>query len=182
MRILGGRRSSATHLAGWVFADLTLVVLLLVLVMTPARPVEPPEQPPSSPPTTPPATTKPPAAVPTHPPVLELDEVPKITIAVPNDDLLAGGARGKAAADGLVSKLNQQLAEERLTGRQAGLLLTFGAAPSADYQSNVGRRSAERANELIKSNVPKFGSAKTRAYWTYGSEPEFVEIEIFFFQ
>jgi len=61
-------------------------------------------------------------------------------------------------------------------------MLTFGAAPSADYQGNVGRRSAERANQLILRNMPKFGTAKTRAYWTYGETPAFVEIEIFFFQ
>ncbi|MGW4942351.1 hypothetical protein ACWEOZ_12285 [Actinoplanes sp. NPDC004185] len=177
-------RSGAAHLAGWVFADLTLVVLLIVLVMTPPRPVAQGAHPaPSKPPTAAPsaeATPQPSKAEPSQPPVLQLDEVPKIRISVPNADLVAGGTRASAAANKLTSELKASLAAQGLTKRQAGLLLTFGAAPTANFQGGVARRSAERANQVIL-RLQGFRTAKTRAYWTYAPAPAFVEIEIFFF-
>ncbi|WP_433824585.1 hypothetical protein ACQP2E_20805 [Actinoplanes sp. CA-015351] len=183
MRRLRAGRAGATHLAGWVFADLTVVVLLVVLVMTPARPAPKVDPPPSSPPTSLPTSRPAPTQVePSQPPVLELEEVPKIVIQVDGEALLSGGARGRTAADGLRDDLKQRIAEAGLSGRQAGLLLTFGAAPTPEFRGNIGKRIAQRANAVIIGEVPLFDDARRRAYWTYGASPSFVEIEIFFFQ
>jgi hypothetical protein len=183
VRAAGGRRAGATHLAGWVFADLTLVILLLVLVMTPAQPVAEGRPEPSAPSITassPPPTPKPSGVEPSQSPVLELEEVPKIRLAVPNADLVSAAGPRRSAEATLVRNLDAELSRRGLTGRQAGLLLVFGAAPTPGFQDSVGRRSAERASQAIKRQ-PGFRNAKHRAYWTYGDRPTFVEVEIFFF-
>ena len=168
------RRFAAPHLAGWLFADVLLVLLLAALASLPAASAEPSDSSSGRPsPTLPSASPEP-----SKPPVLDLEEH-TLVIPVDYNGLLSGGD-GARAARALVDRFNQELRRQRLNHRTAGLVLAFGTTPTS---KGVGPEVALRANVLIKQRVAGFGRVHWPAtYWRAGSNQEIQFIVYFFTQ
>jgi len=174
MRRPGRDTMRLTLLAGWLFADLFLVLLVIAFSLTPqrdarssttsARPQSPSPSPsPSS------ETIKPPV----------LERVP-VDLRIPVDlgALEAGGLDG-AAASGLVAELDRMLAERASNLRRAGFVLVFAAGPATPQGINTATARARLAFTVIQRTHPAFGDASGEGYWSGGSN--FVEIKVFFY-
>ncbi|MFJ3673131.1 hypothetical protein ACIPSE_42400 [Streptomyces sp. NPDC090106] len=172
------------HLAGWLFADLFLVLFLVVLGMvasdgTNASGTAGHRSPTPTP--TPPTTAPPPSPTPKGPTGLD----PKRhTIAV----TLSGGATGRAAGKGglsagdrkrIVAAVDQEM-RASAKGRRIGMVITFGIAPQA--QLGAATDLAEDVNATLKSRRPQAfcgGNVGTRPFWG-GGPADHVEIELYY--
>ncbi|BCB81586.1 hypothetical protein GCM10022251_16620 [Phytohabitans flavus] len=173
----GGDRRWIGHLAGWLFADLLLVLFIITLASAPIAPMaalDPspsPETAAASPSLSPSPTATP------GPPALELDAVTfDFTV---NVDALMGGR--SAASSALVAEFKRKLRAERLAGREAGFMLTFGYAEQPGYRNSLGRNLAQKVNEVVVGSVPGFERARFRSYWSQGPVGK-VQIQVFFFE
>lgn len=172
------------HLAGWLFADLFLVLFLVVLGMvasdgTGAAGAKKSPKPSSSPS---PSASPSPSRTAKGPTGLD----PKRhTIAVS----LSSGATGRASGKGnnlnaadrkkIVAALDQEMRASG-DGRRIGMVITFGVAP----QSMLGAATdlAEDVNATLKSRRPQAfcgGNVGTRPFWSGGSADR-VEIELYY--
>ncbi|MFI9831304.1 hypothetical protein ACIHIX_26915 [Streptomyces sp. NPDC051913] len=172
------------HLAGWLFADLFLVLFLVVLGMvasdgTGAAGAKKSPKPSSSPS---PSASPSPSRTAKGPTGLD----PKgHTIAVS----LSSGATGRASGKGnnlnaadrkkIVAALDKEMRASG-DGRRIGMVITFGVAP----QSMLGAATdlAEDVNATLKSRRPQAfcgGNVGTRPFWSGGSADR-VEIELYY--
>ncbi|NUR67498.1 MAG: hypothetical protein HOQ47_17225, partial [Streptomyces sp.] len=172
------------HLAGWLFADLFLVLFLVVLGMvasdgTGAAGAKKSPKPSSSPS---PSASPSPSRTAKGPTGLD----PKRhTIAVS----LSSGATGRASGKGnnlnaadrkkIVAALDKEMRTSG-DGRRIGMVITFGVAP----QSMLGAATdlAEDVNATLKSRRPQAfcgGNVGTRPFWSGGSADR-VEIELYY--
>jgi hypothetical protein len=147
-------------MAGWLFADLFLVLLVasLASLQTPRQP-------------------KPPHAVRpavTHP--VSLDRPVSFILNVQPAEWQDPGtiAAGKAA---LLSELNSDLAGRHLTGRQAGVLLVFASGPETGINQAIA--TAQAVIGVVRVRVPGFSAVTGQGYWN-GDGSGF-KFEIFFF-
>jgi hypothetical protein len=174
MRQLFGRarRQFAPHLAGWLFADLLLLLFLVALVSVPPSAATPAAEPTTTPMPSPSSTPGPPKL-----PVLDLESVNFKVSGLNADGLLR---EDPSSVDALVEKFRDQLTAKGAQSRRAGLVLTFGAAPTYDYRSGIGYKIADELIKLIKSRLPLFAGIASRSLWTTGTVGD-VELEVFFF-
>ncbi|MFI5941531.1 hypothetical protein ACIBCB_14925 [Streptomyces uncialis] len=152
------RRFSPLHLAGWLFADL-LLVLALVAMGDQGDPVKAAEG--GRPGTT---GTKEPKPKPTGPRAVNRKPV-KVSIAA------APGAR-----DRIVRQLRSVTARHK--DKQAAFVLTFG------HHSDPGRGGAyaSEVNSLLtKARPAMFKGATTRDFWKGGSSGGSADLEIYFY-
>ncbi|MER6183253.1 hypothetical protein [Streptomyces sp. NPDC001652] len=171
------------HLAGWLFADLFLVLFLVVLGMVASdgtdeasgtgRSPEPSASPTGASPS-PSRTAKGP---------LGLDPK-RHTFAVS----LSSGATGRASGRGtlnaadrkkVVAALDKEIRESG-DDRRIGMVITFGVAPQA--QLGAATDLAEDVNRVLKSERPQAfcgGNVGTRPFWSGGSADR-VEIELYY--
>jgi len=166
----------ATHLAGWLFADLVLVLFLAALISLPPPPpgsradVHPSRSP------SPGAVSSPsPGVSPT--PVLELQPV-DLNIPVPQQALLASNGTGPPA-EATAAAFHQAVVDKGLTGRTAGLVLTFGAG-DRDHIAQA-QQLAKLVNAIILAREPGFAHAQTLEYWGGESRPGTVSFKLYFF-
>jgi hypothetical protein len=164
-----------TGLAGWLFADLLLVLFITAFATTTT-----PSAPPASTPK-PTSADHPKATKPTpHQAVLVL--VPyDFTLPLPATGILnanGGVTNGTTHADRLLaSELKAKLARKGLVNRRAGLVEAFGWSPQpSQYATNV----AEVAGLSFQKNLPLFSHVYLQSYWTSGSEGS-VSLIVFFF-
>ncbi|MFI1725562.1 hypothetical protein [Streptomyces sp. NPDC020489] len=186
------RRTSGVaprHLAGWLFADLFLVLFLVVLGMTTSdgpdeaagagagagkSPRPSPSASGTSPSPSPSRTAKGP---------LGLDPK-RHTFAV----TLSSGATGRATGRGGLSATDRRKVVAALDkeirasgdGRRIGMVITFGVAPQA--QLGAATDLAEDVNRTLKSARPQAfcgGNVGTRPFWSGGSADR-VEIELYY--
>jgi hypothetical protein len=170
------RRSRASLLAGWLFADLCLVLFLVNLASAPPKPSVKAYHPPTATPTPSPTPTKAkPAAKPRA-----LQQYP-VTITITNitaTDITAQAGGGPLGAQ-LIRELSAKLAAHHLQQRQAGFVLVYASAPEAEIGQAL--TSASAALGIIKSKDGKvFSDAAGEGLWN-GSGNGF-EFQIFFFE
>lgn len=161
-----GRLRSYESLAGWVFADLLLVLFLVGLGS--AIPIEPPEPPPV------PGLTVFPEP---KPDIVGMKTDPvKIDVVVDADALIAGDPRTQNQTRDLVRRGSSSLASD---GDEAALVLIFGGGETA----SVGQRVAEAVYpQLHRAADGLFPRGMGRRYFWDGSLPYgAVRLEVFVF-
>jgi hypothetical protein len=145
-------RSRLTMLAGWLFADLFLVLLIAGLAALPAKTSANPIKPPGSPS---------PAPSPSATHSLGLDpHYLAFSISLSPDAFRAG------TRDQLVQDVNSQLSRLNPDHRPVGFVLVF----ASDDPNDAGRavRTATDAFNLLHSQSPDFASAAGLGYWGGG--------------
>ncbi|MFD6417260.1 hypothetical protein [Streptomyces sp. NPDC060194] len=158
-----GRPSSipARYLAGWLFADLFLVLFVLVLGLDTPKP----EHPPPVGPTRPPATA---GDAPGRVLVGGIDpEYQGVPVRLsPNATALAQerGALTRPDAAKVIRAVREEVALSG-EGRKIGMLITFGGAPQ--FQENA-RTLARHTNAALLSGAPDLfcaGNVGDRPFW-----------------
>jgi hypothetical protein len=155
-------------LAGWLFADLLLVLFITAFASLPPPPVVAGR----------PATPKPPAVKHTTPPPKPrvLERSPHtFTVNVPPSQL-ADPATRNAAVGRLLQGLRQQLAAQGLQGRQAGFVLVFAYGPIGGIGQAIS--TANDVVEILRTKMGTFGQASGLGYWTGNGDFQF---KIFFY-
>jgi hypothetical protein len=171
-------------MAGWLFADLLLVLFVVTLVSVPARGSGDDDGDP--PPPTPTATATPspsPSPTPAKPPggpVLVLQEPIKFRVRAPYAGLLGPAWRSPSVAGPLAREVRCALLRRGYHKRRAGFVISFGTAPGNPAGYERGRVAGSRANLILKRDLPTFQGIQNRGYWT-GGTGDVVEFEIFFF-
>jgi hypothetical protein len=175
------------HLAGWLFADLFLVLFLVALGMiasdgTGAAGAKKAPKPSASPSSSASSSASPsPSRTAKGPTGLDPR---RHTFAVS----LSSGATGRAAGKGnlnaadrkkIIAALDKEIRASG-DGRRIGMVITFGVAP----QSMLGAATdlAEDVNATLKSRRPQAfcgGNVGTRPFWSGGSADR-VEIELYY--
>ncbi|MEV6198107.1 hypothetical protein AB0M19_37645 [Streptomyces sp. NPDC051920] len=152
-----GGRFQPLHMAGWLFADM-LLVLALVAMGDQGDPQAAEKRPGSSSS----ATAKKPRH--TGPRAVVRTPVRVAVDAADGDD--EGIVRGLRAATA------------RYRGRQAAFVLTFGR----HTDPGAGGRYAHEVNALLEKARPDmFRAATTRDFWKGGASPGHADIEIYFY-
>jgi hypothetical protein len=158
-----------TLLAGWLFADLFLVLLLMSLagLSTRARPHSSPSKGPV--PLASPSASPTPTPTPSHVQGLSRDHLDfAITLSPVNF------RRGDTAQ--LVDEVNNQLAALEPSHRLVGFVIVFA---SDDINHTLrAEQTATQALQLLQSASPQFADATGLGYWN-GKHNDF-EFKIFF--
>jgi len=145
-------RSRLTMLAGWLFADLFLVLLIAGLAALPAKTSAKPVKPPGSPTPTPSPTA-------THRLGIDPNYL-SFSISLSPDAFRAG------ARDQLVNEVNSQLGRLDPDHRLIGFVLVF----ASDDPNQAGRavHTATDAFHLLHRQSPDFSAAAGLGYWGGG--------------
>jgi hypothetical protein len=166
---------------GWLFADLMFALAIAFLVATtvgqPPRPVAlRPTPSPSASPTPSPSATPSPSPSSTQEPVLELMPV-EMTLPVDWVGLLNGN---RSASDGLQRQIR---GDQRLFGRRAGLVLTFGGAQGVSYATaiNIANR-ADDAMTALGATGFVFQGTVYRPFLGLNAPPGTLVVDIYLFK
>jgi hypothetical protein len=156
---------SVPALAGWLFADLLLVLFVVSLASLPILPKPKARAAPHPHPTP-------------HPAAAEvLDRVPvSIPVHVPPIEVEDGASRAAAIAQ-IMAMLNHQLALEHLTNRRAGFVLIFASGPLDGTGPAI--TAAKAVLDAISRGSGVFHNTSGAAYWQGAGN--FFEFRIFFF-
>lgn len=168
------RRASVVHLAGWLFADLMLVLFVTsfssIVLAAPPQPV-PTHTTHSAPPSPSPSVSLMPRQQ-----VLVLNPQ-QFYIQVDGAAMAHHVTTGQVARD-IVDQMNSQLADRHFQNAKAGLIETFGYS----YDSpRTGQDEADSINAILAAGVPSFAGALTQSYWNQGDDNT-AEVEVFFFE
>jgi hypothetical protein len=142
----GGQRLPL--LAGWLFADLFLVLFLVGLASIPPKP----------------HTRRPhPTPSPTHTAPRVLDRTPiSFHLNVQPADFQNPGTRHAAATQLLVA-LGRKIRNLHLQGRQAGFVLVFASGPSTAIGQAVA--TADSVVRIVRTRSSEFSEASGLGYW-----------------
>ncbi len=171
-----GDSSSPLSLAGWLFADLALLLFIITVAVAadfPPVDAEAAAEASASPSESPSPTPEP---SPTVEPGVQSE--PIVYYIDSDASGLIDGDKG--TAQDLVAALQDDIAALVADGYTVGFAMTFGGA----VEPGVGGAMAEAANEILVAAFPEFfGDAPTRAYWTStgkdGIEVGTLQIELF---
>jgi hypothetical protein len=155
-----GRRFQPLHLAGWLFADM-LLVLALVAMGDQGDPQAAKTPGPSPSPSAPEQSKKP------------RNKGPRAVVRTP----VKVGVDARAGdKDAIVRELRKATA--RYEGRQAAFVLTFGR----HTDPGAGGSYAHEVNALLeKARSDMFRGATTRDFWKGGASSGHADIEIYFY-
>jgi hypothetical protein len=163
-------RSRLALLAGWLFADLFLVLAVMGLANLPARPATPTAAPTPTV-TGSPARTAPSGAGLEHRPVSLTIEIPPAAFRDP--------ARREQATRALVTRMNQAIRLHGRQGRQVGFLLVL--ASGSTQAIDLAMKTADRIVAILRQRDPAiFGRSSGFGYWA-GSRSDHLEFQLFFF-
>ncbi|WP_327677933.1 hypothetical protein [Kitasatospora sp. NBC_00458] len=169
-RFRAGRpRVRGAHLAGWLFADLLLVLALVAMgdqgdPVAAARATATPTPTAGASATATASATPPPAPTPTGPRGVEHDAV---TVDVTGDPSDTAGLAAQIRAG-----------TERYAGRQAAVVLTFGS----NRDPGVGQAYAHTVNGLLAQARPEmFQGTTTRDFISLTDNPRHASLEIYFY-
>ncbi|WP_189782706.1 hypothetical protein [Streptomyces capitiformicae] len=164
----GRRRFEPLHLAGWLFADM-LLVLALVAMGDQADPLAAkPDRPSASP-----SPSPSPSATPKKPKPKPKPKGPRAVVRTPVKVAINARAGDK---DAILRGLRR--VTERYAGRQAAFVLTFGRHPDP----GGGGAYAHDVNALLEKARPDmFRGATTRDFWKGGASSGHADIEIYFY-
>lgn len=157
------RRNPASRtvlLAGWLFADLLLLLLVIALGSLPRE-----ERTSASATGTPSPTTSGSAS-----PSPSERQAERGLVLKPCSFLVSTGS-----AHSVTRQFGTQLKKAGVAGRTAGFVLSFGTAPTA----GPGQAAAEKVNSQITGALPRFRHAPKRGYWKGGASGK-VRIDVFF--
>ncbi|MFB7472203.1 hypothetical protein [Kitasatospora sp. NPDC056184] len=159
-------RARGVHLAGWLFADM-LLVLALVAMGDQGDPVAAERAAAAEPTATPSASaTAGPGSTPTPTGPRGVEHDP-VTVDV-------GGDASDTA--GLTAQI--RAATERYTGRQAAVVLTFGS----NRDPGLGQAYAHAVNGLLAQARPEmFRGTTTRDFISLADNPRHASLEIYFY-
>ena len=145
-----GRRSHLPMLAGWLFADLFLLLLLTALPATPVR------KDPTANPSASGAARPNPKPTPTHAPGLDRKYL-SFTVNL-SPDRYRAGARAE-----MLQKVAAELKKQNPKGRKVGFVLVF----ASDDQGHVQRANDTGADvvKLLQARSPLFAGAPGLGYW-----------------
>jgi hypothetical protein len=152
----GGPVGRTVLLAGWLFADLLLLLLVIALGSLPRE-----QRTVSSP-------SRSPSASPSESPSARAAE--RGLVLKPCSFTVSTGSAGSVK-----SQLNSQLRKAGVANRTAGFVLSFGTAP----QPEPGQAAAEKVNRYITDGLSRFQHAPKRGYWKGGTTGK-VRIDVFF--
>jgi hypothetical protein len=152
-------RVRLTMLAGWLFADLFLVLLIAGLATLPAKPSGSDQSPSPSPS---PAPSK------THEVGLDPAHIDF------NVDVSPSSFRGGSHKP-LLDKVNSELRRRDPSGRQVGFVLVFASGPQGDAGTAV--QTATKAFKLLKSQSRLFANSTGLGYWS--GDGDHFEFKIF---
>jgi hypothetical protein len=177
------RRFGGGHLAGWLFADLMLVLFLVAMAVQPRAQIAVGKTPEKRP-------------TPDGPRVLG-QEFCEFMIPVRADGLLGGASSARAD---LLSKVRGALRGEHPSwlhgpemhtragrascdrqirdGLKVGFFLVYGAQSDVNRGVQLGQKAAK----AIRTGDDRFGEAIYRAAWTGGEGGDAVQIITFFYQ
>ncbi len=167
-----GRLFAVESLAGWVFADMLL--LLFVVGMASAIPQPPPE--PSTVPT-PEPTTEPSSEPTLDPEIIGMRPQPEdFSISFDAAALLSSASTGPAA-ESVCSSLHD--ASRPLEGERAAFVLIFGGAA----EPTIGQEIARRVEEQLQCADDSLFPAETvvRPYWSGSIPYGQADLEVFTF-
>lgn len=167
--IRGRRRiSSVETMAGWVFADLLLVLFVIGLgsqITALAKPETPTVEP------------SPPVSEPQSPPSMRLDP---ITVSIPTNPaqlLSSDPAQAGAAKQALVDAILEQTTA--IDNERAAMVLVWGHA----RQTGLGIELAKAGVEATRVARPQtFDASVQKDLWFYDAEDGVIEFEIYLFQ
>lgn len=159
------------QLAGWLFADLMLVLFLVGFAANELSPPPPEAAAATAGPSASVSAFASPSPSPSPPAKQGLSLEPKKYAIQTN------GLQTQADADAFLAALSANLRTDRLDNRRAGLLLTFGAISPP----NEGTNLATRANTIMINGLETFRDAQSRNYWDGKAPRGTVTVEIFFF-
>jgi hypothetical protein len=141
---------SLVLLAGWLFADVLVALMVVFLAAIPGAPPKPVSVPrPTAAPT--------PTATPSPPPTISQQKVViDLTTSTPALQSDAG------ERDRVRHTIGEQLQNQGMAGRRAGIVLTFGT----DRTTSSGNTLAQTVNDLVlRVSLPEtFGSAALDAF------------------
>jgi hypothetical protein len=154
-------------MAGWLFADLFLLLLVTALAVLPAKgsTTDPP-------PSAPPSVTAPPSAPPSSPAAHPAGLDPKFlafTIDVSPSALRAGGG----SLDQFVALVEAKVQSLDPQGRKVGFVLVF----ATDTDPNRGVATGEKGLDLLRQRSDVFKSAVGFGYW--GGQGNNFELKVF---
>ncbi|MET9672497.1 hypothetical protein ABZY68_05270 [Streptomyces sp. NPDC006482] len=153
-------RFNPLHLAGWLFADM-LLVLALVAMGDQGDPQAAAARPGSS------ATPKP------GPPKSQKPKGPRAVTRTPVKVSIDASPGDR---DGILARLKSATA--RYEGRQAAFVLTFGR----HSDPGAGGAYASEVNSLLaKARPDMFKGATTRDFWKGGASGGHADLEIYFY-
>jgi hypothetical protein len=173
-------------LAGWLFADLFLVLFIVAFASQPTVPVTAGKSKVSAPthPATPPVkATRSPAPVPSLSPApVGVEQNPQnIAVQVSPLDIDNPATRAAAIAK-LLAGLDKQLASLHLTGGTAGFVVIF--ATSVTDNPDPIDEAVKVANSVLpvlkKQDTAVFGRSSGEGFWG-GSNGNYFHFQIFFF-
>lgn len=149
------RRTRPAMLAGWLFADLFLVLLLTGLAELPPKDTSK-------------APVSRPSPTPTHETGLDPHHI-DFDIGISPSDFRGG------AQDRFVTSVTKELASRNRGKRPVGFVLIFASGPSGG--ADEAQRTATSAFDLLHHRSPAFASSTGLGYWS-GSGDHF-EFKIF---
>jgi hypothetical protein len=160
-------------LAGWVFADLFLVLFLIGMGTQLTQVDAAPEPQPKPTPT----VTATPTPTPTKPPAMRKEPVERIVTADLEALQSPDGARQAAEQAQLRGRITAATAD--LAGKRAAMVLLWGDAS----QPGPGIELATAAgDQLVPAQPGVFnGAAQKRVWWSQGSEGQ-IKLEIYLFE
>jgi hypothetical protein len=159
-----GRLFTVESIAGWIFADLLLVLFLVGLGS--AKAYTPPEPPPPPPP------------APKQVPIVGMKTDPVLVqVRVNGRRLGEGTALSKPERDVVCREVRNKLA--RVRGERAALVLIFGGASDVTTGQNIARAVGRELNcadpKVFRGRVP------TRAFWDGTLPLGSARLEVFLF-
>lgn len=144
-----GRLRASESVAGWVFADLLLVLFIVGLGTAIPKEVEPPEPPP-----------KPEPEI-----IVGMETTPtKVTVRVDGDALLVGGSPAAKARREACNRLRDATAELKKKEAEAALVMIFAGHPTdASRAQQVAAAVGQQLTCASRTVFPKgsFGPGKT---------------------
>lgn len=156
-------------LAGWLFADLFLVLLVVMLASQPTISAMRQKS-------IPVAHLKHPQEPKLFPAQLEHKPV-NIVVNVLPANLTSGATQGQAAGE-LLTDITHQLAAQHLQRRRAGFILVFASGSVSDIGQAI--ESANAAIRILRHRDPaNFGAASGEGLWS--GEGDYLHFQIFFF-
>lgn len=160
-----GRLRATESLAGWIFADMLLVLFLVGLGMGVSRDITKPEPEPEP--------------TPTQQIVgMETDPVKK-TISIDASGLLSGSAK---AEEDTCKKIRKAFANEIDAGAEAALILSFAGSQEPSRGKMISKKVGDQLTCASKTLFTTEKERVFRPYWDGKIGEGKVQIEVFLFQ
>ncbi|HEV2259555.1 MAG TPA: hypothetical protein VGS06_41105 [Streptosporangiaceae bacterium] len=160
-------------LAGWLFADLMLLLFVIGLSFAPVQTV-----PAGAKPTVSPSAHPSPSPQPTQRVLNRRYYTIYVNVSLP--DLQPGSTAATQLIDGTNAKIAQLAGQHpELAGKSVAVAVIFGAGPQSYINSAIA--AAKTAGNILRAKDSEFAQASFLPEWTGNATPTFVELILFFY-